>query len=170
MTRLLFTYIPEGPKLPQPLCCPPPPTEEFCPKIQRTPRPPKRYTSPLFLFSLKSLFVVGPSTEQSLKEALTYGDLPSCSSLSFGTTLLSVFWPVSNLCFVSATNINYEFYCCVMYSGVEYVVCCYSECISHTRQASKPKVAGSIPTVVRLIFQLAWCGIYTQSNNTLHKY
>ncbi len=30
---------------------------------------------------------------------------------------------------------------------------------------SKPKVAGSIPTVVRLIFQLAWCGIYTQSNN-----
>ena len=22
-----------------------------------------------------------------------------------------------------------------MYSGVEYVVCCYSECISHTRQA-----------------------------------
>ncbi len=29
-------------------------------------------------------------------------------------------------------------------------------------------VAGSIPTVVRLIFQLAWCGIYTQSNNTLH--
>ena len=45
-----------------------------------------------------------------------------------------------------------EFYCCVMYSGVEYVVCCYSECISHTR----------------LIFQLAWCGIYTQSNNTLH--
>ena len=32
----------------------------------------------------------------------------------------------------------------------------------------KPKVAGSIPTVVRLIFQLAWCGIYTQSNNTLH--
>ena len=32
---------------------------------------------------------------------------------------------------------------------------------------SKPKVAGSIPTVVRLIFQLAWCGIYTQSNNTL---
>ncbi len=121
-----------------------------------------------------------------------------------------------------------------MYSGVEYIVCCYSECISHTRQAeksarprwesnprplvaspmlyqlsyevksvrvfdiselnlapikfrnikhsnrldlvaqlvehwtSKPKVAGSIPTVVRLIFQLAWCGIYTQSNNTLH--
>ena len=33
---------------------------------------------------------------------------------------------------------------------------------------SKPKVAGSIPTVVRLISQLAWCGIYTQSNNTLH--
>ena len=33
---------------------------------------------------------------------------------------------------------------------------------------SKPKVAGSIPTVVRLIFQLAWCGIYTQSNNTLY--
>ncbi len=32
----------------------------------------------------------------------------------------------------------------------------------------EPKVAGSIPTVVRLIFQLAWCGIYTQSNNTLH--
>ncbi len=32
---------------------------------------------------------------------------------------------------------------------------------------SKPKVAGSIPTVVRLFFQLAWCGIYTQSNNTL---
>ena len=30
---------------------------------------------------------------------------------------------------------------------------------------SKPKVAGSIPTVVRLIFQLAWCGIYTQSNS-----
>ena len=29
------------------------------------------------------------------------------------------------------------------------------------------KVAGSFPTVVRLIFQLAWCGIYTQSNNTL---
>ncbi len=24
-----------------------------------------------------------------------------------------------------------------MYSGVEYVVCCYSECISHTRQAEK---------------------------------
>ncbi len=21
-----------------------------------------------------------------------------------------------------------NFYCCVMYSGVEYVVCCYSEC------------------------------------------
>ncbi len=32
------------------------------------------------------------------------------------------------------------------------------------------RVAGSIPTVVRLIFQLAWCGIYTQSNNTLHKH
>ena len=31
----------------------------------------------------------------------------------------------------------FEFYCCVMYSGVEYVVCCYSECISHTRQAEK---------------------------------
>ncbi len=31
----------------------------------------------------------------------------------------------------------HEFYCCVMYSGVEYVVCCYSECISHTRQAEK---------------------------------
>ena len=30
-----------------------------------------------------------------------------------------------------------EFYCCVMYSGVECVVCCYSECISHTRQAEK---------------------------------
>ena len=38
-----------------------------------------------------------------------------------------------------------------------------------TNWTSKPKVAGSIPTVVRLIFQLAWCGIYTQSNNTLHK-
>ena len=53
----------------------------------------------------------------------------------------------------------------VMYSGVEYVVCCYSECISHTRQAEK---SAHLPTVVRLIFQLAWCGIYTQSNNTLH--
>ena len=31
------------------------------------PRPPKRYTSPLFLSSLKSLFVVGPSTEKSLR-------------------------------------------------------------------------------------------------------
>ena len=30
-----------------------------------------------------------------------------------------------------------NFYCCVMYSGVEYVVCCYFECISHTRQAEK---------------------------------
>ena len=29
------------------------------------------------------------------------------------------------------------FYCCVMYSDVECVVCCYSECISHTRQAEK---------------------------------
>jgi hypothetical protein len=29
------------------------------------PQTPKRYTSPLFLFSLKSLFVVGPSTEKS---------------------------------------------------------------------------------------------------------
>ena len=57
-----------------------------------------------------------------------------------------------------------NFYCCVMYSGVECVVCCYSECIYHTRQA------GSIPTVVRLIFQFAWCGIYTQCNNTLHIY
>ena len=60
---------------------------------------------------------------------------------------------------------NDFFYCCVMYSGVECIVCCYSECISHTRQA---EIAGSIPTVVRLIFQLAWCGIYTQSNNTLY--
>ncbi len=34
-------------------------------------------------------------------------------------------------------NVQHEFYCCVMYSGVEYVVCCYSECISHTRQAEK---------------------------------
>ena len=96
---------------------------------------------------------------------------------------------------------------CVMYLGVECVVCCNSECIStpgklknqpdhggnRTRDlwfaspmlyqlsyevkyvrvfdivldlvaqlvehwTSKPKVAGSIPTVVRLIFQLAWCG------------
>ena len=28
-----------------------------------------------------------------------------------------------------------NFYCCVMYSGVECVVCCYSECISHNRPA-----------------------------------
>ncbi len=34
-------------------------------------------------------------------------------------------------------SIYFEFYCCVMYSGVEYVVWCYSECISHTRQAEK---------------------------------
>ncbi len=40
------------------------------------------------------------------------------------------------LCNISNKFIN-EFYCCVMYSGVEYVVCCYSECISHTRQAEK---------------------------------
>jgi hypothetical protein len=33
------------------------------------PDPPPQ--SPLFLFSLKFLFVVGPSTEKSLKEALT---------------------------------------------------------------------------------------------------
>ncbi len=32
---------------------------------------------------------------------------------------------------------SFFFYCCVMYSGVECVVCCYSECISHTRQAEK---------------------------------
>ena len=38
---------------------------------------------------------------------------------------------------ISMFLIWYEFYCCVMYSGVEYVVCCYSECISHTRQAEK---------------------------------
>ena len=44
------------------------------------------------------------------------------------------------------------------------LICCYMD-ITWT---SKPKVAGSIPTVVRLIFQLAWCGIYTQSNNTIH--
>ncbi len=36
----------------------------------------------------------------------------------------------------SSTLLDHEFYC-VMYSGVEYVVCCYSECISHTRQAEK---------------------------------
>ncbi len=30
-----------------------------------------------------------------------------------------------------------NFYCCVMYSGVECLVCCYSECIYHTRQAEK---------------------------------
>ncbi len=35
------------------------------------PDPPKGNTSPLFLFSLKSLFVVGPSTEKSLKKALS---------------------------------------------------------------------------------------------------
>ena len=41
-------------------------------------------------------------------------------------------------CYLNFTLIiYYEFYCCVMYSGVEYVVCCYSECISHTRQAEK---------------------------------
>ena len=40
--------------------------------LGRTPRPPKRYTSPHFLFSLKSLFVVGSSTEKSLKEALSH--------------------------------------------------------------------------------------------------
>ena len=34
-------------------------------------------------------------------------------------------------------QLSTEFYCCVMYSGVEYIVCCYSECISHTRQAEK---------------------------------
>jgi hypothetical protein len=34
------------------------------------PDPPKGNTSPLFLFSLKSLFVVGPSTEKFLKKAL----------------------------------------------------------------------------------------------------
>ncbi len=38
---------------------------------------------------------------------------------------------------ISQHVISHEFYCCVMYSGVEYVVCCYSECISHTRQAEK---------------------------------
>jgi hypothetical protein len=32
--------------------------------------PPKGNTSPPFLFSLKSLFVLGPSTEKSLKKAL----------------------------------------------------------------------------------------------------
>ncbi len=58
-----------------------------------------------------------------------------------------------------------------MYSGVECLVCCYSECIYHTRQAENqpdhgPKIS---PTVVRLIFRLAWCGIYTQSNNTLNE-
>ncbi len=26
-------------------------------------------------------------------------------------------------------HVGKNFYCCVMYSGVEYVVCCYSECI-----------------------------------------
>ena len=30
-----------------------------------------------------------------------------------------------------------------MYSGVEYVVCCYSECISHTRQAEKSDHGGN---------------------------
>ena len=30
-----------------------------------------------------------------------------------------------------------NFYCCVKYSGVECLVCCYSECIYHTRQAEK---------------------------------
>ena len=40
--------------------------------------------------------------------------------------------------FIPKSNISdLNFYCCVMYSGVEYVVCCYSECISHTRQAEK---------------------------------
>ena len=39
--------------------------------------------------------------------------------------------------FTFSNKSYYEFYCCVMYSGVEYVVCCYSECISHTRQAEK---------------------------------
>ena len=38
---------------------------------------------------------------------------------------------------VSKNIPGHEFYCCVMYSGVEYIVCCYSECISHTRQAEK---------------------------------
>ncbi len=38
---------------------------------------------------------------------------------------------------ISMFLIWYEFYCCVMYSGVECIVCCYSECISHTRQAEK---------------------------------
>ncbi len=30
-----------------------------------------------------------------------------------------------------------NFYYCVMYSGIEYVVCCYSECISHSRRKLK---------------------------------
>ena len=33
---------------------------------------------------------------------------------------------------------------------------------------SRPGVAGSVPTVVGLIFQLAWCGVYTQSSSALH--
>ena len=37
--------------------------------------PPKGNTSPLFLFSLESLFVVGPSTEKSLKKALPTGNI-----------------------------------------------------------------------------------------------
>ena len=65
------------------------------------------------------------------------------------------------------------FFCnCVMYSGVDICLwCCYSECI-HTGKAeksSKPKVAGSIPTAVKQIFQLARCG-YTQSNNTTNSW
>ena len=38
----------------------------------RAPRPPQGDNSPLFLFCLKSLFVVSPSTEKSLIKALCY--------------------------------------------------------------------------------------------------
>ena len=82
----------ERPKPPPPYVAPPPlfgPPVPFCLKMSENhaeiagnqvwgaqkynpPPPPKGNTSPLLLFSLKSLFVVGPSTEKSLKKALCH--------------------------------------------------------------------------------------------------
>ncbi len=62
--------------------------------------PPEGNTSPLFLFSLKSLFEVGPSTEKSIKKALAtelsdlvcktlYGVVRNSSSIPASNVLLS---------------------------------------------------------------------------------
>ena len=98
---------------------------------ERTPRPPKRYTSPLSPFSLKSLFVVGPSTVKSLKEALHRNNYTNPNFSIKSTYIL---------------NVNFEYYKYIA-NKIEEFFCIYT-CIIGLK-TSKIRNSGVRISIIR---------------------